>query len=84
MEKSGKDVSEEARTGERIVSLIVRKTVSKIKVPMRPNFIDVNGQMVSIVELPDDLLKAIGKEWTRELLALAKKRREKKPDGQEK
>jgi len=52
----------------------IDKTV-KIKTPRTPNFIDVDGQYISITELSDVQLKAVGEMWTKELIESAKRKR---------
>lgn len=44
--------------------------------PLTPNFIKTPIGSVPIHELSDKALRAIGKAWTAELIAKAKKRRE--------
>ena len=52
--------------------------VFKVTVPMRPNFITVGVEKVSIADFKDAELKEIGAEWTRELLKDARMKRKAK------
>lgn len=50
------------------------KTV-KIRTPLTPNFMEVDGQMLPIDQLSDGQLKAVGEMWTRELIEKARRKR---------
>ena len=53
----------------------VQKKV-KIKIPLTPNFIQVNESTLHISELSDKELRAIGASWTVELVRRARISRE--------
>lgn len=54
-----------------------------ISIPSLPSFIKVGKEQVSISELKDNELEAIGAEWTKELILSAKrKRRQMKTEDQ--
>ncbi len=49
----------------------------RIQTPQVPNFLRTReGQAISVKDLDAELLEAVGKEWTRKLIAKARKRNE--------
>lgn len=49
--------------------------VSKIRVPITPNFLHVDGTAIPIANVSEAGLQAVAKAWTEDLLAKAKRKR---------
>lgn len=70
----GVNVGEKAGTALKITGTPMRVT---LETPLTPNFIRMTGgSSVSIADLTDATLRAIGKSWTEALLKKARARRE--------
>lgn len=52
-----------------------------VQIPGIPNFIRVGEQQLSIAEFSESELRAIGREWTAELIKHGKKKRATRPRG---
>jgi len=52
-----------------------------VVIPARPNFITVGEQKLSIADFSESVLRAIGREWTTELVKEGKKKRATRPTG---
>lgn len=51
------------------------KSTKSIELPSTPNFVKVDGVMRPISELTPFTIRKIGREWTKELLAKADKKK---------
>lgn len=52
-----------------------------VQIPQIPNFITVGEQKLSIADFSEGELRAIGREWTAELIKAGKKKRATRPRG---